>query len=118
VTNIFYDLLLIIFTAIEIPSKSPAIESSEKESPKASLKNNLVGQLIITKPKFETKMPKKNIFNKFPTFISLNSLLRFEEINEPVNMPRVVIIGRLITAPTDSNSYENIFILSQLNIIY
>jgi len=80
-------------TPMDIPAKSPTIAKKEKGSPKANRKNNRVGQLIISKPKFETAIPRKKIAGRFPIFMKLNSPFSLEEIIEPEIIPIVVRRG-------------------------
>lgn len=80
-------------TPMDIPAKSPAIASKAKGSPNDNLRNNRVGQLIISKPKFETAIPRKKTAGRFPIFMKLNSPFSREEIIEPATIPIVVRRG-------------------------
>ena len=76
-----------------IPDKRPMIAKRAKGSPKANRNTNLVGQLIMSNPKCDTAIPKKNWIKRFPAFISLNSQFILEDKIEPMIIPIVVVSG-------------------------
>jgi len=98
-----------------MPAKRPIIESNAKGSPKANRSTSLVGQLIITNPKFDTKNPQKNIFIKFSVLINLYSLFNLDDKRDPKKIPIVVNNGNVIVAPAESSLYLNNNMLNQLS---